>query len=404
ANDSRSVAAVDIIQSGRLVCIASPRPFEVWATCAASGSILSDQEYPRYWLTLHATGSATCTCPDWLQRGGACKHIRSLAVTTKLSAASQAEAGTGANAYNLPTSLEAATLIRERNKLWYAGQPTMAPTAPLCPMAYPQGYLGLVPPPSMTVAAPTDPIATITLPPPEPADSQPPLADEIDLTVIAEPDGPDEQPEVIEHAPENADEEAGGMLPEEGRTEGRSPEPSLRVLTICLHKNPTNETAANPAAVEQEAWLNVQAVELQRQHHVEQDVHHLLPRLHGLSGTLADMSSLEATDKIIEFHSLIDTLGDQLRELSDRRLRTRPGDGPDQPAGVPIVASTSARNEVFYPCPKSDREALKAFAATDLPRRQPSKLGRLKNRAREVDEEAAGVGGQAGVEKTEGMS
>ncbi|KAI0038559.1 hypothetical protein FA95DRAFT_1585462 [Auriscalpium vulgare] len=301
ANDSRTASAVDIIESRRLVAIKSGRPFEVWATCATSGAIMSDEQYPRYWLTLHATGSATCTCPDWLQRGGACKHMRSLAAATKLQVASEVETA-GTTAYHLPVSLEAANQVRERNEAWYSGRPHLAPTAPLCPRTYPHGYTALDPPPTMTVAASTDPTSTVVLPPPDDPDNsdpQPSLEDAMDLAVNSEPL---DEPDVEGQAPDDGDE----------------------------------------AAVRQDAQENVVAVELQLQQRTQLDMQLLLPRLYGLYGTLSDMSSLDTTDELVAFHSLIDKIGDRLRQVTSRPPNVEAPCKPEHPTEVPAATSSTA--------------------------------------------------------------
>lgn len=58
--------------------IVASRPFELWAQCQSSSSIsaLSSVPSPIYWLTIYPSGPATCTCPDWMFQGGACKHLR----------------------------------------------------------------------------------------------------------------------------------------------------------------------------------------------------------------------------------------------------------------------------------------------------------------------------------------
>ncbi|KAI0258025.1 hypothetical protein BC834DRAFT_837033, partial [Gloeopeniophorella convolvens] len=73
----RDQLAAEILRSQRLFPVISRNTNELWACCATSASHPGTKESARYWLTLHLSGVATCTCPDWLQRGGACKHLRS---------------------------------------------------------------------------------------------------------------------------------------------------------------------------------------------------------------------------------------------------------------------------------------------------------------------------------------
>ena len=67
--------AKDIARLRLIVPISSMKPFEMWATCASTSADIKKPDYPRYWLTAHPSGHATCTCANWLNRGGACKHL-----------------------------------------------------------------------------------------------------------------------------------------------------------------------------------------------------------------------------------------------------------------------------------------------------------------------------------------
>ncbi|KAI0040770.1 hypothetical protein FA95DRAFT_1472805, partial [Auriscalpium vulgare] len=254
---SRDVAAADILKSGRLVPVPSLRPYEVWASCATSAAILSNDRYPRYWLTVHASGAANCTCPDWLQRGGLCKHLRALLISTTLILSRTSTAPPGTTLYQPPSSIEVAIQIRERNLQWYGVRSDGALTPALNRSTYPRGYCEPGPPPSMMVASPAAP-DSIILPPSELADSLPCLDTEAELTELAEPD---------ETAGESWHSKQG---------------PNVQ--------------------------SNVDAVHLQMQQMVQQEVEHLLPRLHGLARVVGDMSSLEMTDSLVEFHALIGQL------------------------------------------------------------------------------------------------
>ncbi|KAH9953135.1 hypothetical protein BGW80DRAFT_1259513 [Lactifluus volemus] len=77
-NIRRDGLATGILQGRQLLIIPSSHPTEVWATCATSSSNPDDPSHERYWLTYNLEGTATCTCPDWLKRGGACKHLQAL--------------------------------------------------------------------------------------------------------------------------------------------------------------------------------------------------------------------------------------------------------------------------------------------------------------------------------------
>lgn len=76
----RDGPASDLAKMGRIVPIQNKRMYELWATCAATGADMRDTQYGRYWLTAHPSGAATCTCMDWMKRGGACKHLRAFRI------------------------------------------------------------------------------------------------------------------------------------------------------------------------------------------------------------------------------------------------------------------------------------------------------------------------------------
>ncbi|KAI0048580.1 hypothetical protein FA95DRAFT_1605087 [Auriscalpium vulgare] len=109
-DQQRDAAADAILQSLRLTIIQNLRPYEVWATCVASKANPGNPYHARYWLTLHATGSATCSCPDWLKRGQGCKHLRALVSHTK--------SRLGTDMYPLPLTLESAQSVNETNRKW----------------------------------------------------------------------------------------------------------------------------------------------------------------------------------------------------------------------------------------------------------------------------------------------
>ncbi|PSR73964.1 hypothetical protein PHLCEN_2v10232 [Hermanssonia centrifuga] len=121
-NASRDSAAQAIISAKQLTPIPSGRQYELWARCL-SGS--TGNHY--YWLTVHASGAATCTCLDWLYRGGACKHLRAFRrfiegwIHTKhLSSES----------YVFPSTAAEAEAIEVHNQRWYGEQYDRAVTLP----------------------------------------------------------------------------------------------------------------------------------------------------------------------------------------------------------------------------------------------------------------------------------
>ncbi|THH14925.1 hypothetical protein EUX98_g9541 [Antrodiella citrinella] len=107
----------------------SHRPFEYWAVCKSSSnsSVIDGQFVPmQYWLTMHPSGAATCTCPDWLQRGGACKHLRAFRLLVQ-DWSVQCDPPLN---FRFPTSPEEAAEVEIQNKRWYGYQYAHAITSP----------------------------------------------------------------------------------------------------------------------------------------------------------------------------------------------------------------------------------------------------------------------------------
>lgn len=107
----RDADAKAIFASHKLHPIPSARPHELWARCT---SVSDDSK--TYWLTSHPSGAATCTCPDWLRRGGACKHMRAFRLLI------EHWIGVGQllpNSFHFPGSLAEAESVEARNRAWY---------------------------------------------------------------------------------------------------------------------------------------------------------------------------------------------------------------------------------------------------------------------------------------------
>lgn len=119
--DATRDSHADILQATRRIQpISSKRMYEMWAVC-------SSQRSPsiQYSLTVHPTGAATCSCPDWLSRGGACKHLRAFRAIIQRAMAS----GQLTLDYHFPSSLEEAQEIEAKNRVWYGSQYTEAISA-----------------------------------------------------------------------------------------------------------------------------------------------------------------------------------------------------------------------------------------------------------------------------------
>lgn len=167
----RDVEAEAILRRALLRPISSVIPFELWAECASSSSAPSNTPPILYQLTFHPSGSATCTCPDWLTRGGACKHLRAFRLVIDSWSAS---GGLGYQ-YASPTSLKDALEVDEANRLWYGSHYERSITAPRSRFHSDSGGHPEVPLPL------TQPGAPVVLPPPTTADASCSLEHEMQL-------------------------------------------------------------------------------------------------------------------------------------------------------------------------------------------------------------------------------
>ncbi|KAH9960984.1 hypothetical protein BGW80DRAFT_1438809 [Lactifluus volemus] len=140
----REGMAIGILQERRLLLIVSGHPSELWATCATSLSNPNLQFHERYWLTYNIKGTATCTCPDWLQRGGACKHLRAF----RLHLLHQVQIGHLSSVGHFPVSL-----LEAQDKYAALKQEINPPTIPVLLSIYPNGYTQPIPPPMMVPSA-----------------------------------------------------------------------------------------------------------------------------------------------------------------------------------------------------------------------------------------------------------
>ncbi|KLO18444.1 hypothetical protein SCHPADRAFT_886157 [Schizopora paradoxa] len=73
---NRDKQAEGIAAAGRLTPVLSSSPFVLRATCASTSANVLEVGHRRYWLELHTNGYGSCQCPDFMYRGGACKHLR----------------------------------------------------------------------------------------------------------------------------------------------------------------------------------------------------------------------------------------------------------------------------------------------------------------------------------------
>lgn len=77
ADPQRDAAARDPLALGRMVI--SRRDFDTYVNyCPSNKPPISSVEPIRYTTELCRSGKASCSCPDFQTRGGACKHLRSV--------------------------------------------------------------------------------------------------------------------------------------------------------------------------------------------------------------------------------------------------------------------------------------------------------------------------------------
>lgn len=134
----RDTDARMLYTSGFIKAIRSGRRYELWASCASSSGLGGRlTEAPArlegdpigvsvYLLTVHPSGAATCTCLDWMQRGGACKHLRAF----RLLIEHWGSSGNLQVPYLFPSTAEEAEKIEYQNRQWYGTAYIHAVTTP----------------------------------------------------------------------------------------------------------------------------------------------------------------------------------------------------------------------------------------------------------------------------------
>jgi len=151
----RDGPAVDFVRMQRIIFVRSAKPFEIWATCATTSADTRNCDYPRYWLTSHPSGHATCTCADWLGHGGACKHLRAL----RHLIASSIAAGSLQHPFHFPENISQALHVLEQNKHWYGSYYQHSLTEPLA-----HSFASPTPPPSFSRPPGHTPLPPPTMP------------------------------------------------------------------------------------------------------------------------------------------------------------------------------------------------------------------------------------------------
>ncbi|KAJ3533425.1 hypothetical protein NM688_g7283 [Phlebia brevispora] len=275
-DSSRNSLAKAIVLSGKLALIQSRRPYEVWATCQAS----PNSGATRYWLTVHPTGAATCTCLDWLQKGGACKHLRAF----KMRIESMIQTGHYPQGlFAFPKTAAEAEAVEDHNKRWYGDQYSKAITLPL------RAHTSVNQGPVLCNLVADIHNATVTEPLlPPPSEQQESYTIELDKEAVIAASFADVSGDMDIVPSEHSDKDIDTIKP----------------MLEDAEFNGTHQS-------------NIRAIQLQEQQRVEHHVSKILPLLHGVVNTLSsDHFTLSANEELYEFRDTITVLSD----LLDKKL------------------------------------------------------------------------------------
>ena len=78
-NERRDGEAIAIINLGRMRDVRPSQLLDqIEANCATTSANLADPNHTKYNLSMYRNGVASCSCQDFMIRGGACKHLRAL--------------------------------------------------------------------------------------------------------------------------------------------------------------------------------------------------------------------------------------------------------------------------------------------------------------------------------------
>ena len=111
SNDAKYKATGQLIlTSDMILSIPNSRHYELWAKCC-----LTSSKDVHYFLTAHPSSATTCSYPDWLYWGGACKHLH----TFQRLIQSWIQHKQIAFAFHFPGTKVEAKTIEENNMRWY---------------------------------------------------------------------------------------------------------------------------------------------------------------------------------------------------------------------------------------------------------------------------------------------
>jgi SWIM zinc finger len=289
---ARDQKAQQIVAVSRICQIPSGRPYEVWATCAASNADVQNSNHLRYWLTLHPTGSATCSCYDWITNGGACKHLRALQILVQSS--SKLSLPLSSNSYHFPVSRANAEIITQRNKAWYGPYIDVSVTPYRDASTISKSNAGSPStnqPDMLTNCLPDSAHPAPLAPPGQPVSARA-LRDASLFQYIA---GDSSQLE-----------KDGYITEDDGLSSASESDNSDTQLS---------NTA--PSATVTSDRSNLHAIALQVKHRLQQDVPRVLPLLHGISSVLESSSglSLSGAQELGDLNEAVLRLSEQLQQV-----------------------------------------------------------------------------------------
>lgn len=288
-DERRDIAAQTLFSNGHVVPIPSGRKYELWARCKSEVS-----PDVHYWLTMHPTGSATCTCRDWMYRGGACKHLRAFRKVIE----QWCENGILDYRFLFPLSFLEAEEAEARGMCWYGPQ---YPQAVTCHPNAGDILKGLIVnanstpsdadhtarPPHMTITAITADIPC--LPPPDIAESE--------IQSLTQ--------EAILHSE---------YLDVEEAEEGHEDSSHFRSLPVPAD-NITPILSSQELDFHSQASKNSSALSAQLQQQVHHDISVALPLLHGILSKLGNPGNhihLTSSETISDFREVLGLLDDSL--------------------------------------------------------------------------------------------
>lgn len=353
---ARDRKAQQIVAVSRIVQIPSGRPYEVWATCAASNADVRSSIHLRYWLTIHPTGSATCTCYDWITNGGACKHLRALRIL--IQSRSKLKLPLSSNGYHFPVSQANAEIITQRNKAWYGPYLDVSVTpytnASAISKAIP-GSPSTDPPDMLTTCLPDSAHPAPLAPPGDELMGQPVSAGALqDASLFQHIACDSSQLEKDDYITED------DGLSSVSELEGDNSESDIEL------SNPAPSTASN--------GMNLHAIALQVKHRLQQDVPRVLPLLHGISSVLESSSdlSLSSAQDLDELNEAVLRLSEQLQQVRNYQQTQTSSVMPVSPPRpnlistivtsppMPISNSKAVRKHLLPPSPETKQKRKKS--------------------------------------------